>query len=99
MTARPDLTKPENMLALQGDKVLVYKHGEKDKLVLAHVMTLIRVIDFGQQTMRLVNREGKVRLPDWAFTQAWYDRLREAPKNEHGARWEITVKSKSNDAG
>lgn len=92
MTSRPDITQPENMLAVQGDKVIVYKHGENGHRVLAHVLTLVRVMDMGSQHMRLVNREGKVRSPDWAFTQVWYDRLKEAPKNEFGAKWEVTLK-------
>lgn len=95
MTQRPDITKPENMLALQGEKVIVYKHGENGHRVLAHVLTLVRVIDFARQEMRLVNREGKVRSPDWAFTQTWYDRLKETPPNEFGAKWEVTLKPKA----
>lgn len=81
------------MLAVQGDLVLVYKH-EGEQLVLAYVLTLVRVIDIGKQEMRMVNRGSKDRKPDWAFTQAWYDRLRPAGENKHGAKWEVTLKAK-----
>jgi hypothetical protein len=91
MTARPDITKPENMLAIQGDLVIVYRHGERDP---AYVMTLVRVLGVGTQEMRLKNKQSKDHKPDWAFTQAWYDRLKEAGKNEFGAKWEVTIKSK-----
>lgn len=93
MTQRPDITKPENMLAIQGDLVAVYKH-EADALVHAYTMTLVRVVDLDRQEMRLVNRNSKTNKPDWAFTQAWYDRLRVPSNNETGAKWEIVIKSK-----
>ena len=44
MTARPDITKPENMLAIQGDRVIVYTHGHNGDLVQTHVLTLVQVI-------------------------------------------------------
>ena len=93
MTSRPDITKPENMLAIQGDLVLVYKH-EGDAVVLADVLTLVRVMDVGRQEMRLCNRASKDRKPDWPFTQAWYDRLKPARDNKEGAKWEVTLKPK-----
>jgi hypothetical protein len=93
MTSRPDITKPENMLAIQGDLVLVYKH-EGDAVVLAYVLTLVRVMDVGRQEMRLCNRASKDRKPDWPFTQAWYDRLKPARDNKEGAKWEVTLKPK-----
>ena len=93
MTARPDITKPENMLDIQGDKVLVYTHAE-NAIELAHIMTLVRVIGIGTQEMRLVNKEGKTRKPDWLFTQKWYDSLKPARENKEGAKWEVTLKPK-----
>lgn len=93
--SRPDITDPANMLAVQGDRVLVYKHSDNGHLLLAHVLTLVRVIDVGGQEMRLVNRDDKMRLPDWAFTQKWYDVLRSAPENKQGAKWEVTLKLKA----
>ena len=89
---RPDITQVNNLLAIQGDRVLVYRHGDKDELKLAHVLTLVHLVG-EKREMRLMNREGRSRKPDWAFTQAWYDRLREARKNEFGAKWEVTLKS------
>lgn len=94
MTSKPDITKPANMLAIQGDRVLVYGH-EANELVLVCVLTLIRVIDIGRQEMRMVNRDDKTRKPDWAFTQKWYDSLRPARKNDAGAVWEVTLKAKA----
>ena len=92
MAARPDITKPENMLDIQGDLVLVNRHTGSG-VELAHVMTLVRVIGPGRQEMRLVDRGSKTHKPDWAFTQGWYDRLRPASANKHGAKWEVTLKA------
>jgi len=88
-----DLTQPKNMLALQGDRVVVYKHEGK-ALVMEHVLTLVRVIDFDRQEMRMVNRESKTRLPDWPFTQQGYEHLRPAAENKFNAQWELTLKAK-----
>jgi hypothetical protein len=93
MTQRPDITQPDNMLAIQGDLVLVYRH-EGETVTLAHTLTLVRVLDVGRQEMRMVNRASKNRKPDWLFTQAWYDRLRPAQENKEGAQWEVTLKPK-----
>lgn len=82
------------MLAVQGDLVLVYKHGANGDLVHAHTLTLVRVIDVDKQEMRLVNRSSKDHKPDWSFTQAWYDRLKPARENKEGAKWEVTLKAK-----
>lgn len=90
MTQRPDITQPENMLAIQGDLVLVYK--QMGGVVHAYTLTLVRVIDIGHQEMRMVNRASKDRKPDWPFTQKWYDRLKPARENKEGAKWEVTVK-------
>jgi len=98
MTARPDITKPENMLEVQGDRVIVYKH-EGDALVMQYVLTLVRVVGIGHPEMRMVNKESKTWHPDWAFTQAWYDRLRPAGKNKLNAKWEVTVKAKLKSRG
>lgn len=93
-TARPDITVPENMLDVQGDRVIVYKHSTTGSLDVAHVLTLVRVIDETRQEIRMVNREAKDRKPDWAFTQVWYDRLRPAEENKFGAKWQVTLKQK-----
>jgi len=90
--SRPDLTQPKNMLAIQGDRVLVYTH-EGDSLVLDFVLTLVRCLDLGKQEMRMVNREAKDRQPDWLFTQKWYDSLRPARENKLNAQWEVTLKA------
>ena len=82
------------MLAIQGDRVLVYNHVDDD-LRLVYVLTLIRVIDVDRQEMRLVNRDAKTGKPDWAFTQKYYDSLKPAKANEHGAKWEVTVRYKT----
>ena len=92
--SKPDITIPLNMLAIQGDRVLVYSHGSGG-LLLDCVLTLIRVVGSGQQEMRLVNRDAKSRKPDWTFTQKWYDSLRPARENKEGAKWEVTLKSKA----
>jgi hypothetical protein len=92
ITARPDITQPQNMLDIQGDRVIVYKHGPTGERVMAWVLTLVRVIDMGCQSMRMVNRENKTRQPDWLFTQKWYDRLLPAGENKLGAKWQVTVK-------
>ena len=39
---RPDITQPKNMLAIQGERVLVYSH-EGDQLYLDFVLTLVRI--------------------------------------------------------
>lgn len=93
MTPRPDITRPENMLAIQGDRVLVYRHGANGDLDLTHVLTLVRVMG-ERQEMRLCNRETRTGKPDWAFTQVWYDRLRPAEENNAGAKWAVTIKDK-----
>ena len=80
------------MLAIQGDRVLVYTH-EGDSLVLDFVLTLVRCLDLGKQEMRMVNREAKDRQPDWPFTQKWYDSLRPARENKLNAQWEVTLKA------
>lgn len=88
---------PATMLSLQGDRVLVYKHSNSENngaLLLAYVLTLVRVIDIGRQEMRLVNRDSKERQPDWPCTQIWVDKLRPARENKHSAKWEVTLKSK-----
>ena len=95
MTARPDITKPENMLDIQGDRVLVYNRVNGDDAELANIMTIVRVIGIGTQEMRLVNKEGKTRKPDWLFTQKWYDSLKPARENKENAKWEVTLKAKS----
>lgn len=91
---RPDITQPKNMLAIQGERVLVYSH-EGDQLYLDFVLTLVRCIDIGRQEMRMVNREAKDHKPDWAFTQKWYDSLRPARPNKENAQWEVTLKPKA----
>lgn len=90
--SRPDLTQPRNMLAIQGDRVLVYSHGAAQ---FDYVLTLIRVIGVGGQEMRMVNRDDKSRKPDWSFTQKWYDSLRPARENKENAKWEVTLKAKA----
>lgn len=87
---KPDITIPLNMLAIQGDRVLVYNHGGSQP---QHVLTLIRVIDVAKQELRLINRDDKSRKPDWTFTQKWYDSLRPARENTEGAKWEVTLKA------
>ena len=83
------------MLSLQGDRVLIYQHAEHNgSLLLAHVLTLVRVVDVDRQEMRLVNRDSKERDPDWSFTQVWLDKLRPARENKHNAKWEVTLKAK-----
>ena len=94
--SKPDITVPRNMLAIQGDRVLVYSHGSGGGLLLDYVLTLIRVIDVGRQEMRLVNRDDKSRKPDWSFTQKWYDSLRPARENKENAKWEVTLKPSTN---
>lgn len=89
---RPDITKPENMLAVQGDLVIVYKHNGMGALEPLHLLTLVRAVDIGRQEMRMVNRESKDRQPDWPFTQVWYDSLRPAGENKAGAKWAVTLK-------
>jgi hypothetical protein len=89
--SKPDISKPANMLAIQGDRVLVYNHVDAS-LQLVYVLTVIRVIDVDRQEMRLINREGKTHKPDWLFTQKWYDSLRPARANKEGAKWEVTLK-------
>lgn len=91
-----NVADPETMLSLQGDRVLVYKHAENNgTLLLAYVLTLVRVVDVGRQEMRLVNRDSKDRQPDWLCTQVWLDKLRPAPAgNKQNAKWEVTLKSK-----
>jgi len=91
MTARPDITDPQNMLDVQGDRVIVYNEGNA---VAEHVLTLVRVMGIGHQEMRMVNKESKTRQPDWAFTQKWYDRLRPAGENKLNAKWEVIVRAK-----
>lgn len=89
---------PATMLSLQGDRVLVYKHSNSENngaLLLAYVLTLVRVIDIGRQEMRLVNRDSKERQPDWAFTQVWLEKLRPARENKQNAKWEVTLKCKA----
>lgn len=81
------------MLSLQGNRVLIYRHTDNNgSLLLAHVLTLVRVMDVDRQEMRLVNRDSKERQPDWAFTQVWLDKLRPAAVNKHSAQWEVTLK-------
>ncbi len=92
--SKPDITVPKNMLAIQGDRVLVYNHVDDD-LQLAYVLTLIRVIDVDRQEMRMVNRDNKTGKPDWLFTQKWYDSLRPARPNKENAQWEVTLKAKA----
>lgn len=94
MTSRPDITDPANMLAIQGERVIVYVHTG-GKLVVDCVLTLVRCIDIGSQQMRLINRDGKERKPDWLFTQKWYDSLRPARPNKENARWEVTLKPRA----
>lgn len=91
-----NVADPATMLSLQGDRVLVYKHNSENNgsLLLAYVLTLVRVIDIGRQEMRLVNRDSKDRQPDWAFTQVWLEKLRPARENKLNAKWEVTLKSK-----
>ena len=92
--SKPDITVPRNMLAIQGDRVLVYNHVD-GSLLLNYVLTLIRVIDVDRQEMRMVNREGRTHKPDWLFTQKWHDSLKLAEKNQYGAKWQVTLKSKT----
>lgn len=94
MTERPDITVPRNMLEVQGDRVAIFKHAG-DGVELAHVLTLVRCIDVDRQEMRMINREGKVRKPDWPFTQQWYNSLRPARKNAENAKWEVILKAKA----
>jgi len=95
MTARPDITKSENMLEVQGDRVSVYRHGSDGALELLWVLTLVHVIGEAGHEMRMCNREAKDHKPDWPFTQAYYDKLRPAPPgNKENAKWEITLKIK-----
>lgn len=90
-----DVSQPDTMRKLQGDRVLVYRHSESGHLLLAHVMTLVRVVGVDGQEMRLVNRDSKDRRPSWAFTQVWLDKLRPAPVgNKQNAKWEVTLKAK-----
>ncbi len=86
------------MLAIQGDRVIVYRHGTNGDLVQVYVLTLVQVIG-EKREMRLVNREGKDRTPDWSFTQRWYDALHDAPKNEFRAKWTVTIKSRNELSG
>ena len=58
---RPDITQPKNMLAIQGERVLVYSH-EGDQLYLDFVLTLVRCIDIGRQEMRMVNQIGRAHV-------------------------------------
>ena len=90
--SKPDITVPRNMLAIQGDRVIVYSHGAEQ---FDYVLTLVRVMDVDTQEMRLVNRDDKSRKPDWLFTQKWYDSLRPARENKENATWEVTLKAKS----
>ena len=92
MTPRPDITQPENMREVQGDRVLVFKQAEGGEPVHAYTLTLVRLMGGGRQEMRLVNRESRTHEPDWAFTQKWYDRLKPARENKVRAKWEVTVK-------
>jgi len=95
MTARPDITKSENMLEVQGDRVSVYRYREDHVPDKVWVLTLVHVISEAGHEMRMSNREAKDRKPDWPFTQAYYDKLRPAPPgNKENAKWEITLKIK-----
>lgn len=84
---------PDAMRKLQGDRVLVYRHADNGHLLLAHVLTLVRVIGVDRQEMRLVNRDSKERQPDWSFTPVWFDKLRPAPENKQSAKWQVTLKA------
>jgi len=88
-----DVTNPDHMRELQGDRLLVYRHAGA-KLEVVYVLTLIRVMEETGQSLRMVNREGRVPVPDWPFTQKWCDHLRPAPpNNDENARWAITLKT------
>ena len=90
---RPNITDPNEMLAVQGDRIIVYKRGDNGSLVMEHVLTLVRRMDDTSSVLRMVNRESKSRQPDWAFTQAWYNNLRPAGENKLNAKWEVTLKT------
>lgn len=92
MRQRLDITDPKSMMILQGDRVIVYKHGINGELIEFHVMTIVRVMG-DRQELRLVNRDNKTRKPDWPFTQDWYDSLRKAEENKVRAKWQVTLKS------
>lgn len=91
MTSRPDITQRENMLEIQGDRVVAYKRVDEG-LKQVWVLTLVHVVDEDAHSMGLSNREDKTRQPDWPFTQAYYDRLRPAVDAKTGAKWAITLK-------
>jgi len=94
MTARPDITDPQNMLAIQGDRIAVYTHTANGDLALHHILTLVRVIDGDCQSLRMVNRESRSRQPDLAFSQKWYGCLRPAGENKLNVQWAVTLKAR-----
>jgi hypothetical protein len=88
-----NITSPADMLALQGDRVLIFQRDDQNELCHVDTLTIVRVIDFDRKSLRLVKRDGKVRLPDWEFTQKLADKLRPARENKEGAKWEVTLKA------
>ena len=92
MTPRPDITKCENILDIQGQKVIVYAYNEEGKKEQVYLLTIVHVVDGDQHCARLVNKVGKIRKPDLGLTQSIYDKLQEAPANEDGAKWTMTLK-------
>lgn len=83
-----DVTKIDTMRDYQGDRVLLFRHG-----VLAHVMTVVRVVHPDKQELHLTNRECKSHKPDWPLTQALFDHFKPAPANAEQAKWQLSVKT------
>jgi hypothetical protein len=84
-----DITKPNTMRELQGDRVLLIKHSTGE---LVRVMTLVRVVDTDRQSLHLSDRENKNHKPDWPLTQALADHFKPARPNAKGATWELRIK-------
>lgn len=90
-----DITSKDTMRELQGDRVVVLTHDVDGVLYVAHVLTLVRLIDLDHEELRMVNRDSKRHKPDWPLSQAMFDHFKPADPEDRDklqAKWQVTIK-------
>lgn len=75
----------DNIIQVQGDRVLVLKNGEK------RVFTFVHLVSETGHELRLVNREVKAHKPDWEVSQKLWEAIEPAPTNPDQAKWAVEV--------
>jgi len=83
-----NVTDRNLMLDQQGKRVRVDKSDGSR----VWALTIVHVVDADKHVLHLVNREDKIRKPDWVLSQKLWEAIEPAETNNLNCEYALTIK-------